>query len=105
MKFGKGQGTRFTIYLPLTLAVTQTVLVRAGAKTYAIPAVMVEQVLQHRQEQLVAAYASRQTVWQDRHYPFHYLPHLLGISEAIAEQKRFSRLFTCAAAPTPSPCT
>jgi len=90
MKFGKGQGTRFTIYLPLTLAVTQTVLVRAGAKTYAIPAVMVEQVLQHRQEQLVAAYASRQTVWQDRHYPFHYLPHLLGISEAIAEQKRFS---------------
>src|SRR5262249_191024 len=30
MRFTKGQGTRFTIYLPLTLAVTQTVLVRAG---------------------------------------------------------------------------
>jgi len=90
MRFTRGQGTRFTIYLPLTLAVTQTVLVRAGSKTYAIPSVMVEQVLQLRQEQLVSAYASRQTEWQDRRYPFHYLPHLLGISDAIAEQKRFS---------------
>ena len=90
MRFTRGQGTRFTIYLPLTLAVTQTVLVRAGTKTYAIPSVMVEQVLQLRQEQLVAAYSSRQTQWQDRHYPFHYLPHLLGVSEAVAEQKRFS---------------
>ena len=90
MRFTRGQGTRFEIYLPLTLAVTQTVLVRAGTRTYAIPSVMVEQVLQLRQEQLVAAYSSRQTQWQDRHYPFHYLPHLLGVSEAIAEQKRFS---------------
>jgi chemosensory pili system protein ChpA (sensor histidine kinase/response regulator) len=90
MRFTKGQGTRFMIYLPLTLAVTQTVLVRAGSRTYAIPSVMVEQVLQLRQEQLVAAYAQRQTVWQDRHYPFHYLPHLLGASDAVAEQKRFS---------------
>src|SRR6266699_1382087 len=90
MRFTRGQGTRFTIYLPLTLAVTQTVLVRAGSKIYAIPSVMVEQVLQLRQEQLVSAYASRQTEWQDRRYPFHYLPHLLGISDAVAEQKRFS---------------
>ena len=90
MRFTKGQGTRFTIYLPLTLAVTQAVLVRAGTKTFAIPSVMVEQVLQLRQEQLVTAYSQRQTVWQDRHYPFHYLPHLLGVSEAVAEQKRFS---------------
>src|SRR5712671_1654692 len=55
MRFTRGQGTRFVIYLPLTLAVTQTVLVRAGNKSYAIPSVMVEQVLQLRQEQLVAA--------------------------------------------------
>ena len=90
MRFTSGQGTRFTIYLPLTLAVTQTVLVRAGNKTYAIPSVMVEQVMQLRQEKLVAAYASRQIEWQDRHYPFHYLSHLLGISDAVAEQQRFS---------------
>jgi len=64
--------------------------VRAGNKSYAIPSVMVEQVLQLRQEQLESAYASRHTEWQGRRYPFHYLPHLLGVSEAVAEQKRFS---------------
>ncbi|MGB5080562.1 MAG: Hpt domain-containing protein [Burkholderiales bacterium] len=90
MNFTRGQGTRFVIYLPLTLAVTQTVLVRAGNKSYAIPSVMVEQVLQLRQEQLESAYASGHTEWQGRRYPFHYLPHLLGVSEAVAEQKRFS---------------
>jgi chemosensory pili system protein ChpA (sensor histidine kinase/response regulator) len=90
LHFTRGKGTRFTIYLPLTLAVTQAVLVRAGNRTYAIPAVMVEQVLQMRQEQLVAAYSSRQTEWQDRRYPFHYLPHLLGTPDAVGEQQRFS---------------
>jgi chemosensory pili system protein ChpA (sensor histidine kinase/response regulator) len=90
MESTRGQGTRFTIYLPLTLALTQTVLVRAGNKTYAVPAVMVEQVQQLRQEQLAAAYASHQTEWHNRRYPFHYLPHLLGMSETVAEQKRFS---------------
>jgi chemosensory pili system protein ChpA (sensor histidine kinase/response regulator) len=90
LAFTRGQGTRFAIFLPLTLAVTQAVLVRAGSKSYAIPAVMVEQVQQLRQEQLDNAYATRQTEWHDRRYPFHYLQHLLGTSEATAEQKRFS---------------
>ncbi|MGB7540849.1 MAG: Hpt domain-containing protein, partial [Burkholderiales bacterium] len=90
LRFKRGQGTRFTIFLPLTLAVTQTVLVRAGAHTYAIPAVMVEQVMQFKQEQFEAAYRSRHADWQDRRYPFHYLPHLLGANDAVAEQKRIS---------------
>jgi chemosensory pili system protein ChpA (sensor histidine kinase/response regulator) len=90
MRSTRGQGTRFTIYLPLTLAVTQTVLVRAGSKTYAIPAVMVEQVQQLRQEQIEAAYSTHHTEWQGRRYPFYYLQHLLGAPGAVADQKRFS---------------
>jgi chemosensory pili system protein ChpA (sensor histidine kinase/response regulator) len=39
-----GLGTRFTLYLPLTLAVTQVVLATIGHRRYAIPAGMVEQV-------------------------------------------------------------
>lgn len=39
-----GRGTRFTLYLPLTLAVTQVVLATVGTRRYAIPAGMVEQV-------------------------------------------------------------
>src|SRR5207245_7482278 len=63
---------------------------RAVNRTYSIPVVMVEQVLHMRQEQLVAAYSSRQTEWQERRYPFHYLPHLLGTPDAVGEQQRFS---------------
>ncbi len=39
------QGTLFAIYLPLTLAVTQVVLVRLGENTYAIPSLYVEHVM------------------------------------------------------------
>lgn len=39
------QGTAFMIYLPMTLAVTQVVLVRVGRATYAIPSRYVAQVL------------------------------------------------------------
>jgi len=39
-----GRGTRFTLYLPLTLAVTQVVLATIGHRRYALPSGMVEQV-------------------------------------------------------------
>lgn len=39
-----GTGTRFSLYLPLTLAVTQVVLATISHRRYAIPAGMVEQV-------------------------------------------------------------
>jgi chemosensory pili system protein ChpA (sensor histidine kinase/response regulator) len=90
LKFEAGKGTKFTIFLPLTLAVTQAVIIRAASRIWAIPAVMVEQVLQVREEQLKKAYKSHHAEWQDRRYPFHYLPQLLGIPEVAAEQKRFS---------------
>jgi chemosensory pili system protein ChpA (sensor histidine kinase/response regulator) len=50
-----GRGTRFTMYLPMTLAVAQVVLATAGGRRYAIPAGMVEQVRRYRPATLVAA--------------------------------------------------
>ena len=50
-----GRGTRFTLYLPLTLAVTQVVLATVGSRRYAIPAGMVEQVRRFRPAQVTAA--------------------------------------------------
>src|SRR5690606_20620149 len=41
----RGRGTTFAVYLPLTLAVTQVVMVRAGATRLAVSAAMVENVL------------------------------------------------------------
>ena len=83
-----GRGTRFTIYLPLTLAVTQAVLVRAGNVSYAIPAVMVEQVRQVKAPELESYRVAGETMWQDRRYPFRYLPRLLGDGEFVPEPRR-----------------
>ncbi|OGA27584.1 MAG: hypothetical protein A3I01_03630 [Betaproteobacteria bacterium RIFCSPLOWO2_02_FULL_65_24] len=91
-EFQKDKGTRFTIYLPLTLAMTQAVLVKGAGRTYAIPAVMVEQVQQLKAEPLALAYSAHQAQWQSRRYPFHFLPHLLGAHAAQAESRRYSPL-------------
>jgi len=83
-----GKGTRFTIFLPLTLAVTQAVLVRAAGVLYAIPAVMVEQVRQVKPAELAALRAAGEIAWQARRYPFRYLPRLLGNAEFVPEERR-----------------
>ena len=85
-----GKGTRFTISLPLTLAVTQVVLVRAGHRMFAFPSAMVEQVRQTKAPELAAAYATRAFEWQQREYPLFYLPRLLGDAEQTAEAQRFT---------------
>ena len=89
-EFKQAEGTRFTIALPLTLAVTQVVLARAGGHLYAIPSVMVEQVRQTRAEDMVAAYAAGGLGWQGRDYPLFYLPRLLGDATRAAQAARFS---------------
>jgi chemosensory pili system protein ChpA (sensor histidine kinase/response regulator) len=83
-----GKGTRFTVFLPLTLAVTQAVMVRAGGVLYAIPAVMVEQVRQVKAPELAELHAAGEIAWQTRRYPFRYLPRLLGNAEFVPEERR-----------------
>ena len=90
LRSSRGKGLCVVIYLPLTLAVTHAVLVRAGARLVAIPGVMVEQVQQYRASNLAQAYATNQVEWQSRNYPLHYLPLLLGDAQVRAKQRRFS---------------
>jgi chemosensory pili system protein ChpA (sensor histidine kinase/response regulator) len=85
-----GRGTTFTLYLPLTLAVAQAVLVRAAGRIYALPAVLVEQVQQVKTDGLEKIYAAREVRWQTRHYPFFYLPQLLGDPDHQAELSRYN---------------
>ncbi|HEY3077687.1 MAG TPA: Hpt domain-containing protein [Burkholderiales bacterium] len=74
----RGRGTIFTIYLPLTLAVTHAVMVRAGSMTAAISSAAVEQVLRIKADALVALYEKGSVEFQGRDYPLHYLRQLLG---------------------------
>ena len=85
-----GKGTRFNLFLPLTLAVAQSVLVRAGGRMWAIPAPMVEQVQQIKADVLQTLYADGQVHWQGRAWPFHYLPRLLGDNRCVPETGRYN---------------
>jgi len=78
----RGEGTTFTVYLPLTLAVTQAVLVRCGARIFAISSAMVEQVLRLKADAM-AALDEKKTVESHGHfYPLHYIQHLLATAGA-----------------------
>ena len=83
-----GQGSSFRLYLPLTLAVTQTLLVRAGAQLFAIPSTMIEQVMEIKEKPLASLREKGEAEWLHHRYPFHYLPHLLGEAEAVPEAHR-----------------
>lgn len=83
-----GHGSTFRLYLPLTLAVTQTLLVRAGSTVYAVPSTMIEQVLEVKEKGLAEIRDAGAADWQGNHYPFHFLPRLLGDAEALPETRR-----------------
>ncbi|MBI4989270.1 MAG: Hpt domain-containing protein [Rhodocyclales bacterium] len=83
-----GKGARFRIYLPLTLAVTQALLVRVGGRTYAIPSVMVEQVMELKEEAVGKIRAEGAAEWLGNRYPYHFLPRLLGDDHTLPEQQR-----------------
>jgi chemosensory pili system protein ChpA (sensor histidine kinase/response regulator) len=83
-----GVGTTFRLYLPLTLAVTQTLLLRAGNQLFAVPSTMVEQVMEIKEKALAGLREQGEAVWQGNHYPFCYLPLLLGDPAAVPETRR-----------------
>ncbi len=83
-----GKGTTFRLYLPLTLAVTQTLLVRAGTQVYAVPSTMIEQVLELKEKPLAAIRDKGEAEWQGNRYPYHFLSHLLGDGAAMPETHR-----------------
>ncbi len=85
-----GKGTKFTLTMPLTLAVAQAVLIRAGGRLWALPAPMVEQVQQIKSQGLLELYIQRKVEWQGRTYPFHYLPRLLGDTTHNPETLRYN---------------
>ncbi|MGE5171310.1 MAG: Hpt domain-containing protein [Rudaea sp.] len=85
-----GKGTRFNLFLPLTLAVAQAVLVRAGGRLWALPAPMVAQVQQVKPDVLRSLYSDKRLHWQGRAWPFHYLPRLLGDTHSAPDLGRYN---------------
>ena len=83
-----GLGMRFTIHLPLTLAVTQVVLLAANGKTYALPSVLVEQVLHLKGEQLEQVRAAGRIESHGQSLALHHLSAMLGETSAAQATQR-----------------
>ncbi|MDH6159526.1 MULTISPECIES: Hpt domain-containing protein [unclassified Janthinobacterium] len=86
-----GLGMRFTIHLPLTLAVTQVVLLAANGKTYALPSVLVEQVLHLKGEQLEQVQAAGCITSHGQSLALHHLSSMLGAPPAAAAMQAMQR--------------
>ncbi len=73
-----GKGARFTIRLPLTLALTQVVLARAGGQTWALPASLVTLVREIKLDQVQALHETGYLELDGERYPLRTLAELVG---------------------------
>ncbi len=85
-----GKGTRFTVHLPLTLAVTSVVLMESGGTTYAVPSVLVEQVQQNTITALTAAYNEGAIMWHGARVPLFFLSALLGDKQTVPVAQQYT---------------
>ena len=72
-----GRGTRFSLVLPLTTAVTQVVMLRAGPTLAAVPSTLVELVRRVPTAEVEAAYASGSMRHGDEEISLYWLASLL----------------------------
>lgn len=80
-----GRGTRFTIRLPLTLALTQVVLARAGDQTWALPANLVTLIREVRVEQMHALHEQGYLDLGGEIFPLRTLAELVDCKPQPAE--------------------
>jgi chemosensory pili system protein ChpA (sensor histidine kinase/response regulator) len=78
-----GRGTSFIIRLPLTLAITEALLVRLGDEVFAIPHGSVEGAVRIRRKDLMACYAGEQSGYNyaGRTYTVSYLGRMMGTGQ------------------------
>lgn len=82
-----GQGTRFKLVLPLTTAVTQVVMIRAGSLTLGVPSNLVEIVRRLSADELAQAYASDSLTVAGEAIPFYWAGALLQSSPHSQETR------------------
>ena len=85
-----GRGTIFTIALPLTLAVTQAVMVVVGDVQYAIPSVMIEQVQEYKGKRYEPLLEMNEIDWNGNKYPLRSMAALLGGKPTVSAQRKAS---------------
>ncbi|AMR77118.1 Hpt domain-containing protein [Cupriavidus nantongensis] len=85
-----GQGTTFTVHLPLTTAITQVLVIALGARRFAVPSGMIDQVQQLRAPALLDAYNHGRLAVAGAEVPFFYFGALLEQGEAAPAGRKYS---------------
>ncbi len=84
-----GQGTRFTVQLPFTLAITQALLVHVETDLYAVPHASVEGVVRIFRSDLLEHYAGRREGYEYAGYRYdvQHLGQVLGFGAPLLDEK------------------
>lgn len=83
IKTEKGQGTQFTISMPMSLSVTRALMIRAGEETYAIPLLGVESVERVAREDILRMQNEKNGSyrWLEHDYRYINLNEIMGLEE------------------------
>jgi chemosensory pili system protein ChpA (sensor histidine kinase/response regulator) len=82
------QNTRFSIRIPLTLAINQVLMVVAQHVQYAIPTSLIQSVVTVKPSDLALAYDQGQITQRALNYSFAHLAELLNIAVSVSPQNR-----------------
>lgn len=83
-----GQGTTFTLDVPLTLATIPVLLVEAAGETLAIPSGVVRGLVRWQPREVVLVEGRPVLYWQERPLPLLSLAEALGLSPVSSEEGR-----------------
>ncbi|AKH20586.1 Hpt domain-containing protein [Sedimenticola thiotaurini] len=92
IKSQAGQGVSFIVRLPLTLAITDALLVELAGEIYAIPHTSVEGVVRVARQELEACYSGQQTVYTyaGQDYQVRYMGSMLNVSQVnLSDQRKW----------------
>ena len=85
-----GKGTTITVHLPVSMAVSQVVLLGVDKSRFAVQAALVERILQVKPEDLAASYETHQIKVDGASLPLFYLGSLLELSNVRPVAQRLS---------------
>lgn len=83
IKTEEGQGTQFTISMPMSLSVTRALMIRSGEETYAIPLLGVESVERVAREEILRMQNEEHGSyrWLENDYRYINLSQVMGLEE------------------------
>jgi two-component system, chemotaxis family, sensor kinase CheA len=88
-----GKGTAFTIELPLTLAITDALIVNVGAHTYAVPQTVVREIIEVQPSQVRSLERNEIIAYRDGALPLLRLSKVFKLPDSASSAERGFHVF------------